>query len=76
MAKADLAGDMAQATIVPVTPAVLSRTIEVLEKAALRTLDAIHVAVALDSACDLFVSADAKQCKAAMELGLKIERPG
>jgi hypothetical protein len=75
-AKTDLANDMAQATIVPVTSAVLSRAIELLEKAALRTLDAIHLAVAMDSTCDLFVSADVRQCEAASELGLKIERVG
>jgi uncharacterized protein len=75
-AKADLAGDMSQATVVPVTSEVLSRTIEFLEKEALRTLDAIHLAVAADSACDLFVSADAKQCEAAIQLGLKTERVG
>jgi predicted nucleic acid-binding protein len=75
-AKKDLADDLAQATIVPVTPAVLSRTIELLEKAALRTLDAIHIAVATDSACDLFVSTDVRQCEAADVLGLKIERIG
>jgi uncharacterized protein len=74
--KTDLADDMAQATIVPVTAAVLSRTIELLEKAALRTLDAIHLAVAVDSTCDLFVSADFRQCEAAGKLGLKIERVG
>jgi hypothetical protein len=75
-AKADLAGDMTQATIVPVTPAVLSRAIEILEKTASRTLDAIHLAGAMDSACDLFVSADARQCEAASQLGMKIERIG
>jgi uncharacterized protein len=75
-AKADLAGDLTQATIVPVTSAVLSRTIDVLERTALRTLDAIHLAVAVDSACELFVSADARQCEAAKELGLTIERVG
>jgi predicted nucleic acid-binding protein len=75
-AKTDLADDMTQATIVAVTPTVLSRAIELLEEAALRTLDAIHLAVAMDSACDLFVSADARQCEAASELGLRIERVG
>jgi hypothetical protein len=44
------------------------------ENAALRTLDAIPIAAAMDSECDLFVSADAQQCKAATELGLKVER--
>jgi predicted nucleic acid-binding protein len=73
-AKKELAGDMAQATVVQVTSTVLARAIEVLEKMALRTLDAIHLAVALDSGCDLFVSADVPQCEAAAELGLTIER--
>jgi uncharacterized protein len=75
-AKADLAGDMTQATIVPVTPSVVARTIEILEKTTLHTLDAVHLAVAIDAACDLFVSADARQCEAANELGLKLEQVG
>jgi len=74
--KNELAGDLAQATIAQITPSVISRTVEILERAELRTLDAVHVASALDCECNLFVSADARQCKAAEKMGLNIERIG
>jgi predicted nucleic acid-binding protein len=76
VAKEELAGDMAQASVVELSSAVLSRTIEILETTALHTLDAIHVAGAVELGCDLFVSADVRQCKAAAALGLKTERIG
>ncbi|MBU4272234.1 MAG: type II toxin-antitoxin system VapC family toxin [Planctomycetes bacterium] len=74
--KRELAGDMEEVTVVPLTPAVISLAITVLENMDLRTLDAMHVVAALYSGCDLFVSADVRQCKTAAELGLKIERVG
>ncbi len=71
--KKDIAADLVQATIVPLTEAVLEKTIAALQKAPLRTLDALHVAAALESSSDLFVSADRRQCKAAREMGLNVE---
>ena len=72
--KEALSANVAQATIVAITRSVVARSIEALEKAPLRALDAIHLATALDAACDLFVSADARQCKAARSLGLSVEQ--
>ena len=74
--KRELAGDMEEVTVVPLTPAVISLAITILENTDLRTLDAIHVVAALYSGCDLFVSADGRQCKAAEKMGLNIERIG
>ncbi len=74
--KEELAGDVAHATVVPMTSSVLSRTIDILEEVPLRTLDAVHIATALEMNCDLFVSADVQQCKAAAGLGLTTERVG
>ena len=71
--KNDLAADLAEATIVQLTEAVLSRTIETLEQTAVRTLDAIHVASALEVSCDLFLSADRRQCEAARKMGMRVE---
>jgi len=71
--KEELAADIRQATIVAVTQPVVARTIELLEKASLGTLDAIHVATALDSSCELFVSADRQQSAAARLAGLTVE---
>ena len=74
--KRDLIGDLAQATIAQIAPPLISRTVEILERTELRALDAIHVATALDYECDLFVSADLKQCRAGRKMGLNIERIG
>jgi uncharacterized protein len=71
--KDDLAPDVEQATLVSITPSILARTIEILEKYPLRALDSVHLATALDAACDVFVSADRNQCQAARDLGLTVE---
>lgn len=71
--KEDLAKDVRQATVVTVTGPVLGRTTELLETTSLRTLDAVHVATALESSCDLFVSADRRQSEAARRSGLAVE---
>ena len=74
--KRALAADVEQATVLAITPPVLGRTVAALEKAPLRTLDAIHAATGLDSACELFVSADKRQCNAARKMGLTVELVG
>lgn len=74
--KGDLAADLEQATIVDLTPSVVHRTIFCLEHAPLRALDAIHAASAAESLCDLFISADRRQCEAAARLKLRIENVG
>jgi hypothetical protein len=72
--KKDLAADLVQATIVQLTEAVLSRTVETLEKTTVKTLDAIHVASAFEASCDLLLSADHRQCEAARRMGLNVEQ--
>lgn len=71
--KQDLAADLSQATIVQLTEAVLAKAIETLERTAARTLDAIHVASACEMSCDLFLSADRRQCEAGRKMGLRVE---
>lgn len=71
--KKDLAADLVQAAIVRLSEAVLSRTVETLEKTTVKTLDAIHIASALEASCDLLLSADHRQCEAARKMGLKVE---
>ena len=56
----------------PLTPQVIASTIEYLEKYSLRAMDALHLACAVDVACAIFVSADARQLEAARKLKLKI----
>ena len=47
-----------------------------LENNVLRGMDAIHIASVLALHVDVFVSADARQCEAAANAGLIIERLG
>jgi predicted nucleic acid-binding protein len=58
--------------IINVVPEVIAKSIILLEKNSLRTLDAIHVASALILKSDLFVSADKRQVVAAKKAGLKV----
>lgn len=70
--KIDVAADVAEAAIIDLDANVIRFTVRCLEKAAIRTLDAIHVASALSVDADLFVSADVRQCRAAKEMGLTV----
>lgn len=74
--KNELAADLEQATIVDLTPSVVHRTVSCLEHATLRTMDAIQVASASESLCDLFLTADRRQCGAATKLKLRTENVG
>ena len=67
--------DVEDAAVVQVTPSVVARAIDCLERTSLRASDAIHVASALEVGADLFLSADRRQCKAARAMGLRVERP-
>jgi len=58
--------------IINVVPEVIAKSITLLEKNSLRTLDAIHVASALMWKPDLFVSADKRQVVAAKKAGMKV----
>lgn len=71
--KRSLAADVDQALVVDLTPQAIHRAVDSLERASLRTLDAIHLACALESLCDLFLTADRRQGTAAIRLGLKTE---
>lgn len=71
--KNNLAGDIAQATVIDLTPAVIEHAVRSLEEFPLRTLDALHIGAAITSSADLFVSADLRQCESARALHLKVE---
>lgn len=73
LAKQALVDDARDAEIVNVVPKVVGKTIAILEKEALRTIDAIHIASALEWKASLFVSSDKKQIAAASRAGLKTE---
>lgn len=70
--KSDLMADIADALICDTTPQVIQHAVNVLESHPLRGMDAIHLGAALACAAEVFVSADARQCAAAKQLGLQV----
>lgn len=71
--KKDLQDDLQVAVLVKIGEDIIERSVECLEKQPLSTLDSIHLATALNTDCDLFLSADVQQQKAARGMGLKVE---
>ena len=70
--KTMLMADISDAAICDLTPEVIRQSMISLEKNALRGMDAIHLGSALALKVDLFVSADARQCDAATQAGLRV----
>jgi predicted nucleic acid-binding protein len=70
--KTMLMADIADAVICDLTPEVLRSTIAALENNILRGMDAIHIGSAVTLKADIFVSADARQCSAAEQSGLRV----
>lgn len=68
--------DVRDATVLQITPSVVSRSVKLLESNVLRALDALHVACALEWQPDLFVTSDSRQFIAAMKTGLRAEFVG
>jgi uncharacterized protein len=71
--KRDFQEDLQQVSLVDLSSDVLESSVHCLEKSSVGTLDAIHLATALRAGCDLFLSADFRQQKAAKIMGLKVE---
>ncbi len=65
--------DMGQASVEAVDEETLRESVQCLEKTGIKASDAIHLATALRTDCELFLSADVQQQKAARALGLKVE---
>jgi uncharacterized protein len=70
--KTMLMADITDAAICDLTPEVIRHAIIGLEKNVLRGMDALHLGSALALKVELFVSADARQCAAAAQAGLKV----
>lgn len=71
-AKTALFEDLEDLSICEVTVPVVGLAIDLLEQHPLRTLDALHVAGAVEWRTDLFVSSDRRQLAAASASGLSI----
>jgi len=71
--KDQLLDDIHDANILQITPAVIARSVKLLEKNILRAMDALHVACALEWKADLFITSDKRQFDAAINSGLQCE---
>jgi len=69
--KKQLLDDVRDATVLQITPSVISRSVKLLESNLLRTLDALHVACALEWQADLFITSDRRQFTSAENTGLQ-----
>ena len=70
--KRDLMLDIADALICDTTPQVIQHAVKALESYTLRGMDAIHLGAALACTAEVFISADARQCRAAEAFGLQL----
>jgi hypothetical protein len=75
-ARKQLLNDVRDATILQITPSVISHSVKLLENNVLRAMDALHVACALEWQADLFVTSDRRQSIAAQNAGLRTEYLG
>ena len=57
--------------IINLTPEVIATSTSLLGASPLRAMDALHIACALESGADLFVSSDKRQITAARKAGLE-----
>jgi len=71
--KNEVLQDIEDIDIVNLTPSVLEKTTGLLENNVLRSLDAFHIACALEWQAELFVSSDERQVTAGIKAGLKVE---
>jgi len=71
--KNQLLEDVHDATVIQITPSVISHSVKLLENNGLRTMDSFHVACALEWQADLFVTSDKRQLIAAKNAGLLTE---
>jgi uncharacterized protein len=70
--KAALLADADEASIIDVTPAVVATAVRCLERTAVRTLDALQIASAVEGGAEVFLSADRRQLLAARVMGLNV----
>jgi predicted nucleic acid-binding protein len=70
-AKQRLAADVRDAELIQLTPAVIARSIRLLERNTLRAMDALHLACAVEWGTDLFATADRQQFDAASREALQ-----
>ncbi len=71
-AKQALLRDLQDALVCNITPSVIKQSIHILETSKVRSLDALHIACALEFEAEAFISSDVQQLSAAKTAGLKV----
>ena len=71
-AKQALLRDLHDALVCNITPSVIKQSIHILETSKVRSLDALHIACALEFEAEAFISSDVQQLSAAKTAGLKV----
>ncbi len=74
--KRNLMEDVHDAIVLQITPSVISHSVSLLENNTLRTMDALHIACALEWRAEIFATADRRQLNAAKNAGLPTEYIG
>jgi predicted nucleic acid-binding protein len=64
--------DLQDALVCNITPSVIKQSIHILETSKVRSLDALHIACALEFKAEAFISSDVQQLLAAKTAGLKV----
>ena len=72
--KSRLSAEVVDATIVNLVPAVVADAIRVLETNAVRAMDTLHIACALQWEAELFISSDERQLSAARREKLRTKK--
>nr|VFJ45248.1 MAG: hypothetical protein BECKDK2373B_GA0170837_10105 [Candidatus Kentron sp. DK]VFJ56971.1 MAG: hypothetical protein BECKDK2373C_GA0170839_105625 [Candidatus Kentron sp. DK] len=70
--KTQIGKDVEDVQIIDLTPEVTQGAVRLLERHVLRSLDALHIACALEWEADLFVSSDKRQAQASRDSGLDV----
>lgn len=72
--KRNLLADIEDVAISDMSPEVIRQAIWSLEGNVLRAMDAIHIGCAVIMKADVFISGDQRQCQAAKNAGLTVEK--
>jgi len=72
--KSYIVTDLEDIAVCNITPEVLRQAVRCLENNPLRAMDALHVAAALVTGPDLFISADARQITSAKKEGVRVQK--
>lgn len=70
--KSSLLADIEDAALCDLVPTVMAQAVLALENNTLRAMDAIHIGSAVILKADVFISADKRQCEAAVQIGLQV----